>query len=97
MNTELLTRKASKAATTAACDHFFWALRDFQGGTAGEQALEAKARYAHLVELAATVAALAANPGKLVLADEWLRNASAVDVPARLASFAARWETPAPR
>jgi hypothetical protein len=85
------TRKATKAATLAAYDHFFWALRDFQGGTAEEQARGAKARYARLVELAATVAALAANPGKLALADEWLRTATTVDVPARLASFAARW------
>ena len=83
--------KATKTQARSCYDSFFGSLRCFNGGTHDENVKQAPYCLTLLIEDAALAASLATNPSKTLTGDAWLMEALTVTIPARLASFKARY------
>jgi hypothetical protein len=79
--------KTTKAQARACYDDYFGTLRCLNGGTREENIRMAPRCREELEKIVAKAAALAANPSKLLAADEWLMRALREDIPNNFAAF----------
>lgn len=85
-----MSRKTTKSEAREAIDNFYWNLAYVTGGTTQESLRQAPEAIKGLEAKAAKVAALMANPGKILAADSHLAEMAA-NIPARLATYRSRY------